>query len=62
MNVLYVALPIALMLGGLGLAACVYCIKAGQYDDLDTDSIRILVDDPKRETTPSQTPKESDRG
>ena len=45
MSVLYIALPIALLLGGGGLLACIYCIRNGQYDDLDTPSIRILVDE-----------------
>ena len=45
MSVLFVALPIALLLGGAALVACVRCIRAGQYDDLDTPSIRMLIDD-----------------
>jgi cbb3-type cytochrome oxidase maturation protein len=45
MSVLFIALPIALLLGASGMIACVYCIRNGQYDDLDTPSIRILVDD-----------------
>ncbi|MCC9600601.1 cbb3-type cytochrome oxidase assembly protein CcoS [Stieleria sp. JC731] len=45
MSVLFIALPIALMLGGAGLAACLYCIRDGQYDDLETPSVRILVDE-----------------
>ena len=45
MSVLYVTLPIALMLGAIGLIACLFCIKSGQYDDLDTPSLRILHDD-----------------
>ncbi len=45
MSVLYIALPIALMLGAAGLFACIYCIRGGQYDDLDTPAMRILVDE-----------------
>ena len=45
MSVLYIALPIALLLGGGGLLACLYCIRDGQYDDLDSPSVRVLVDD-----------------
>ena len=45
MSVLYIALPIALLLGGGGLIACLYCIRDGQYDDLDSPSVRILVDE-----------------
>ncbi len=45
MSVLFVTLPIALMLGALGLYACIRCIKTGQYDDLDTQAMRILQDE-----------------
>ena len=45
MSVLYIALPIALLLGAGGLIACIYCIRGGQYDDLDTPAVRILIDD-----------------
>lgn len=44
-SVLYVALPLALILGGGGLVACVLCIRNGQYDDLDTPAVRMLIDD-----------------
>ena len=45
MSVIYVALPIALLLGAAGMLACVRCIRDGQYDDLDTPPLRILSDD-----------------
>ena len=47
MSVLYIALPVALFLGGGGLIACLYCIRDGQYDDLDSPSVRVLLDDQK---------------
>lgn len=45
MSGLIVLIPVALALGGLGLAAFVWSIRAGQYDDLDGASRRILLDD-----------------
>jgi len=45
MSVLYIALPLAILLGATGLIACLYCIRTGQYDDLDSPSVRILIDD-----------------
>jgi cbb3-type cytochrome oxidase maturation protein len=45
MSVLYIALPIAILLGAAGLWACLQCIKTGQYEDLEADSYRILLDD-----------------
>ena len=38
-------IPIALFLGGLGLAAFLWSLKTGQYDDLDGASWRALSDD-----------------
>jgi cbb3-type cytochrome oxidase maturation protein len=45
MNQVIVLIPIALFLGLLGLAAFVWSIKAGQYDDLQGAAERILDDD-----------------
>ncbi|MFH5804329.1 cbb3-type cytochrome oxidase assembly protein CcoS [Alienimonas sp. DA493] len=45
MSVLYVALPAALLLGGGGLAGCLWCIRRGQFDDLETPAVRVLLDD-----------------
>ncbi|TWU47351.1 Cytochrome oxidase maturation protein cbb3-type [Rubripirellula tenax] len=45
MSVIYIALPIALALGAAGMIACVICIRSGQYDDMDTPSMRMLIDD-----------------
>ncbi len=45
MNVLVYLLPIALSLGLLGLAAFLWSLKSGQYDDLDGAAVRILDDD-----------------
>ncbi|OHV77868.1 cbb3-type cytochrome oxidase assembly protein CcoS [Ensifer sp. LCM 4579] len=44
MNTLVYLIPIALFLGGLGLAAFLWALKSGQYDDLDGASWRILDD------------------
>jgi cbb3-type cytochrome oxidase maturation protein len=54
MSVLYIALPIALMLGAGGLWACLYCIRDGQYDDLDTPSVRVLLEDRRVDEGPSE--------
>lgn len=45
MNVLLYLIPIALMLGVLGLGAFLWTMKNGQYDDLDGAAHRILLDD-----------------
>lgn len=38
-------IPIALFLGLLGLAAFLWAMRSGQFDDLDGAAERILFDD-----------------
>ncbi len=45
MSNLLILIPVALGLGLLGLAAFVWSLKSGQYDDLDGAAERILQDD-----------------
>ena len=45
MNGLVLLIPAALGLGLAGLAAFLWTIKSGQYDDLQGDAARILNDD-----------------
>jgi len=45
MSVLLYLIPIALILGLVGLAAFIWSLKSGQYDDLDGAAHRILFDD-----------------
>lgn len=45
MDVLIYLIPIALVLGFIGLVAFVWSLKSGQYDDLDGAARRILLDD-----------------
>jgi cbb3-type cytochrome oxidase maturation protein len=46
MTILLYLVPVALFLGGLGLAGFLWALKSGQYDDLDGAASRILFDDP----------------
>ncbi|MCI5060031.1 MAG: cbb3-type cytochrome oxidase assembly protein CcoS [Alphaproteobacteria bacterium] len=44
MNVLLYLIPLALFLGLIGLAAFVWSLKSGQYDDLEGEALRVLLD------------------
>ena len=65
MSVLYILIPAALLLGIGFLAAFIWMLRRGQYDDLDTPPIRMLFDDQPAEpskttiTTPSATDQSS---
>ncbi len=45
MNMLLILIPAALLLGLVGLAAFLWALKSGQFDDLDGASERILIDE-----------------
>lgn len=45
MNALLILIPIALLLGFAGLAAFLWSLKSGQFEDLDGAAERILMDD-----------------
>ncbi len=61
MSVLFVALPVAILLGGSALVACIYCIRGGQYDDLDSPPVRILIEDVPSQANPSVALDDSDQ-
>ncbi len=45
MNVLVFLIPAALALGGLGLAAFLWAMRTGQFDDLEGAAWRAISDD-----------------
>jgi cbb3-type cytochrome oxidase maturation protein len=45
MSVMFVLLPVALLFAGFALAVFLWAVRAGQFDDLETPSVRILHDD-----------------
>jgi cbb3-type cytochrome oxidase maturation protein len=45
MNVLFILIPVSIILGGVGLAAFLWTLKSGQYDDVEGAAARILLDD-----------------
>ncbi|HXZ01193.1 MAG TPA: cbb3-type cytochrome oxidase assembly protein CcoS [Stellaceae bacterium] len=47
MNGLLLLIPVALALGLAGLAAFLWALQSGQFDDLDGAAGRILFDDEK---------------
>lgn len=45
MNILFILVPVSLVLAGLALFGFVWTLRHSQYDDLDGDAVRILLDD-----------------
>ncbi len=53
MNILLALIPISLLLLGAAIWAFVWAVRKGQYDDLDTPALDILVDDDKPAPMPA---------
>ena len=45
MSVLFVAVPAALLLGGIFVAAFIWAVRRGEMDDMATPPVRMLFDD-----------------
>jgi cbb3-type cytochrome oxidase maturation protein len=46
MHVLFIILPLAIGMAGVALAAFMWAVRRGQFDDLDTPQVRAIFDDP----------------
>lgn len=60
MNIIVYLIPIALLLGLLGLGAFLWSLKSGQFDDLDGAAMRALRNDDG--TLPGEDKKDSETG
>ena len=54
MTALAILIPAALVLGGIGLAAFLWCLRSGQFDDLDGAGMRILDDERDKAPLPER--------
>ena len=48
MSILYLLIPLALLLLALAVWAFFWAVGAGQFDDLDTPALRVVMDDDDR--------------
>jgi cbb3-type cytochrome oxidase maturation protein len=62
MSILYVLIPLALLLLGGAVWAFFWAVGSGQFDDLDTPAMRIVMDDDRHpgSNTPAETGAEDD--
>ncbi|MFH1806251.1 MAG: cbb3-type cytochrome oxidase assembly protein CcoS [Pseudomonadota bacterium] len=58
MSNLLLLIPVALFLGLLGLAAFLWSLKSGQFDDMEGAANRILFDDDLDHTDQKTSKKE----
>jgi len=45
MDVIYVLIPLMIGLGLVGVAVFIWSVRSGQYDDMEGDANRIIMDD-----------------
>lgn len=45
MDVIYVLIPLMIGLGLIGVVVFIWSVRSGQYDDMEGDANRILMDD-----------------
>lgn len=45
MEILFVLVPIAVALAGIGLVAFIWAVRTGEYDDLESPAHAMLLDD-----------------
>ena len=62
MNSLFVLIPLGVILLAIAVAAFIWAIGNGQYDDLDSPAWRILLDDERHppeapDKAPEKTPE-----
>ena len=48
MDILYFLIPLGLLLLGFAVWAFFWAVGSGQFDDLDTPAVSILLDDDER--------------
>ena len=55
MNILFALIPLSLLLLAAAVWAFFWAVRSGQFDDLDTPAVRILLDE---EDAPAETERD----
>jgi cbb3-type cytochrome oxidase maturation protein len=58
-SAIYIALPVALILAVVFLAAFIWSVRSGQLDDLETPALRIFGEEDERTTDCDRVEKDS---
>ena len=61
MNVIYFLIPLAMLLLAFGIAAFLWAVKSGQFDDLDREAYRILFDEDEDQKNQEITDSQKDQ-
>lgn len=55
MSVIFLLIPLSLAFAGAFLAAFIWAVRSGQYEDTCTPSMRLLMDEPINERSPNKS-------
>lgn len=61
MNVIYFLIPLAMLLLAFGVAAFLWAVKSGQFDDLDREAYRILFDEDEDQKPKKKSDSQKDQ-
>jgi cbb3-type cytochrome oxidase maturation protein len=56
MNIVYLLIPLGLLLLALAVAAFFWAVGSGQFDDLDSPAMSVVMDDDSRPPAESGIP------
>lgn len=62
MNIILFMIPLALIFAGCFVAAFLWASSKGQFDDLETPALRILIDDKNNKLKNDESNEGSKRG
>ena len=65
MNILYLLIPLGLLLLGLAIAAFFWAVGSGQFDDLESPAMSVVMDDdtkPAAENRRQADPRKDKKG
>lgn len=57
MNILYLLIPLGLILVGIAIAFFFWAVGSGQFDDLDSPAMSVIMDD---DTKPAEQNRRED--
>lgn len=60
MSVIYILLPLALVIVAGAVIAFVWAARRGQFDDLETPAMRVVLEDDDPPSTPKAPPQSED--
>ncbi len=61
MDIIYTLIPLMIGLGLIGVIIFIWSVRSGQYDDLEGDANRILMDDDDPLLPSNETDKTIDK-